>query len=151
MAVSRMYYRGLGARGAPWHSPAASATSPFSTTAVRRIRTDIDSPTSTTPQDRRDEISVHIFTVSATLIGACLTVVGVLRAVHRLQPINTWAEEILAVDAIGLLVACATAYSALRTDEARRRRRVERAADAVFLVALGTMVVACALFAWELI
>lgn len=117
----------------------------------QRTSETIDSSTSTTPQDRRDEISVHIFTVSATLIGACLTVVGVLRAIPRAQPMNTWAEEILALDAFALLVACATAYGALRTDDPRRRRRIERAADVVFLAALGTMVVACGLFAWELV
>lgn len=85
------------------------------------------------------------------MIGACLTVVGVLRAVPRMQSVNTWAEEILAIDAVALLVACATAYGALRTDDTRRRRRIERAADVVFLAALGTMVIACALFAWELV
>lgn len=118
---------------------------------AHRISEIPDSSTSTTPQDRRDEISVHIFTVSATLIGACLTVVGVLRAMTRVQRVTTWAEEILALDAFGLLVACATAYGALRTDDTARRRRIERAADAMFLVALGTLVLACGLLAWELV
>lgn len=100
---------------------------------------------------RRDDICGHIFTASATLVGVCLTVIGVLRVVSRLRDAGTVAEELLSIDAMLFLGACVTAYAALRTPELPRRRRLERYADAAFLVALFTMTVACGVLAWELI
>ena len=101
-------------------------------------------------QARRDDICVHIFTASATLVGVCLTVIGVLRLVRRLQGVSTTADVLLSMDAIGFLVACAIAYAALRTTRADRRRRIERYADGVFLMSLAIMTAVCALIAFEL-
>lgn len=101
-------------------------------------------------QQRRDDISVHIFTASATLVGVCLTVIGLLRLVRRLRGVSTTADVLLSVDALGFLAACAIAYAALRTDSVPRRLRVERYADGMFLLALAIMTAACALIAFEL-
>jgi len=46
-------------------------------------------------------------------------------------------------NAAHLLVACLTAYTALRTRDRPRMARLEHAADAIFLVAMTVMVVAC--------
>ena len=117
--------------------PASSPTSP-------------DQLTDEPAQARRDDICVHIFTASATLVGVCLTVIGLLRLVRRLQGVSTTADVLLSVDAIGFLAACAIAYAALRTNSAARRRRIERYADGVFLMALAIMTAVCALIAFEL-
>lgn len=101
-------------------------------------------------QLRRDDISVHIFTASATLVGVCLTVIGLLRLVRRLRGVSTTADVLLSVDALGFLIACVIAYAALRTESVHRRRRVERYADGMFLLALAIMTAACALIAFEL-
>ena len=102
-------------------------------------------------QARHDEVCGHIFTVSATMVGVCLTVIGVLRVVSRLSHVSSVADELLSVDAVGFLVSCVVAYSALRTANVARRRRIERWADTIFLLTLGMMTAACALVAWELI
>lgn len=102
-------------------------------------------------QGRRDDICVHIFTASATLIGVCLTVIGVMRIVRRLNNVSTIADALLSVDAVGYLVACVVSYGALRTADASRRRRIERYADIAFLVALALMTAVCALLALELV
>lgn len=101
-------------------------------------------------QLRRDDICVHIFTASATLVGVCLTVIGLLRLVRRLHGVSTTADVLLSMDAIGFLAACAVAYAALRTTSSERRRRIERYADGVFLLALAIMTAVCALIAFEL-
>lgn len=101
-------------------------------------------------QARRDDICVHIFTASATLVGVCLTVIGVLRLVRRLKGVSTTADVLLSLDAVGFLAACAISYAALRTTSADRRRRIERYADAVFLIALAIMTAVSALIAFEL-
>lgn len=103
------------------------------------------------PQQRRDDICVHIFTTSATLVGVCLTVIGVLRLVQRLHDVNTLADELLSIDALIFLGACVISYVALRTDPRSRRQRIERLADFVFLGGLGLMTVICALIASKLL
>ena len=106
---------------------------------------------STIPQDRRDSICVHIFTASATLIGVCLTVIGLLRVVQRLRGVSTIADELLSIDALAFLAACVISYIALRTDDVVRRRRIERFADLAFLGALGVMTAICVMIAVEFV
>ena len=101
-------------------------------------------------QARRDDLCVHIFTASATLVGVCLTVIGLLRIVRRLRGVSGTADMLLSVDAIGFLAACVISYSALRAGHVVRRRRIERYADGTFLLALALMTVACTLIAFEL-
>lgn len=100
-------------------------------------------------QRRHDDICIHIFTVSATLVGVCLTVIGVLRLVERLQNVAILADQILSLVALGFLVSCTIAYGALRTRRLPRRRQLERAADIVFLASLGLMTAASALVALD--
>lgn len=102
-------------------------------------------------QRRHDDVAIHIFTVSATLVGVCLTVIGVLRLVKRLANVTVLADQFLSADAMGFLVSCAVAYAAMRTRDPARRRALERAADVIFLVSLGLMTAVCALVAWELL
>jgi len=90
-----------------------------------------------------EDISIHIFTVSAGMVGVCLTVIGLLRVVITLRKADTVADNLLALDAILYLIACLSAYWALRTRSRRRMHLVERFADAVFVVALILMVVIC--------
>lgn len=114
---------------------------------TEKAEPDRDTPTT----DRRDQICVHIFQVSATLVGVCLTVLGLLRIVRRLRPVGTMADEMLALDALIFLGSCMWAYAALRAPTTARRRQLERIADAVFLGGLGLMTLLCALIAYELI
>jgi len=96
------------------------------------------------------ELCVHIFGVSAGLVGVCLTVIGLVRIVQELQDVDTIADNLLAVDALGFLAACLLAYLALRA-QGRRRSRLEHWADLVFLAALVGMAGACTMIAYQLI
>jgi len=90
-----------------------------------------------------DDISVHIFTVSAGMVGVCLTVIGLLRVVITLRKADTFADDLLAFDALLFLVACLSSYWALRKRGRQRLRRLERFADIVFLVGLVVMAAIC--------
>ena len=90
-----------------------------------------------------EDICIHIFTVSAGLVGVCLTVIGLLRVVITLRKTDTFADDLLAMDAFLFLVACLSSYWALRTRSVRRMHRVERFADVIFLLALVLMAGAC--------
>ncbi|MFN7955215.1 MAG: hypothetical protein U0610_26045 [bacterium] len=96
-------------------------------------------------------LSSHILTVSATLVGVCLTVIGLIRVIEELRKIQGFEDELLALDALIFLLATAFAYAALRAPSASRYRRLERAADVLFLVGLALMTLVCALIAYQVI
>lgn len=98
-----------------------------------------------------EDISVHIFTTSATMVGVCLTVIGLFKLILQLKFISTWADDLLSIDAILFLSACGLAYWALRTRSIKRRHLTERIADLIFLAALTLMTVICALITYTLI
>jgi len=95
--------------------------------------------------DRVDQdLSIHIFTASAGLVGVCLTVVGILRIIVSARSVKTFADDLLSLDALLFLGSCSLAYAAMRTRGRHRMHVVERMADIVFIVALAIMALACA-------
>jgi hypothetical protein len=96
------------------------------------------------------DICVHIFSVSAALVGVCLTVVGLIRVVISTSKIETVTDDLLAADAVFFLLSCLLSYWALRTRSLYRMYRVERVADAIFLVGLILMVLVCSLVAYAI-
>lgn len=82
----------------------------------------------------------YIFSVSAAMVGVCLTVIGLIRVVIALYKADTFADDLLAADAVLFLVSCLSSYWAMRTRKVRRLHRLERFADGVFILALLLMV-----------
>lgn len=97
-----------------------------------------------------EDICVHIFGISAGMLGVCMTVVGVLNVVTALRRVDTIADDLLSVDAMIYLLACLAAYWALRTKKAARNRILERVADSLFLTGLVISAVATAIITWAL-
>ena len=97
------------------------------------------------------ELSEHIFSVSAQLVGISLTVLGLFRAVVRLRTVGHIGDNLLALDAVTFLAACVFSYTSLRSRAGRRRRVLERVADACFGVGLVLMTAVCVMVAWELV
>lgn len=98
-----------------------------------------------------EDISVHIFTTSATMVGVCLTVIGLFRVILQLRSIGTWADDLLSIDAMLFLSACGLAYWALRTRSVMRRHLAEKIADVIFLLALTLMTAVCALITYSFV
>lgn len=98
-----------------------------------------------------EDISIHIFTASATMVGVCLTVIGLFKLILQLKSISTWADDLLSIDAMLFLSACGLAYWALRTRSIKRRHLTEKIADVIFLVALTLMTTICALITYTLV
>ena len=106
---------------------------------------------STDNNDRREEnICIHIFTVSAGMVGVCLTVIGLIRVVITLGRADTLADDLLAGDAFVFLVASLLSYTALRSREIRKMKQFERLADWLFIFAMTMMVVICAFIAYAI-
>ena len=76
-----------------------------------------------------EDISVHIFTASAAMVGVCVTVLGLFRISFRLKNVATMGEEFLAFDALIFLASCILSYFALRTRRKERKYVVERVAE----------------------
>jgi hypothetical protein len=97
------------------------------------------------------DISVHIFSVSAALVGVCLTVIGLIRVVISTSKVETLVDDFLAADALIFLTSCLLSYWALRTRSLHRMYRVERVADAIFLMGLFLMVLSCGFVAYAIL
>jgi hypothetical protein len=109
----------------------------------------------TEPQRRTNnhleqDICIHIFTVSSAMVGVCLTVIGVIRVFITLGTADTLADDFLAADALLFLISSLLSYWALRSRGLRRMHRLERIADAIFIVAMVGMVVVCALITYTI-
>jgi len=97
-----------------------------------------------------EDICIHIFTVSASMVGVCLTVIGIVNIVISIKKITTIADDLLAVNAFIFLCSCLLSYWALRARSKRRMHQVERIADLIFLIGLLLMVVICGLIVFVL-
>ena len=99
------------------------------------------------PQNPRtpleEDLCGYIFSVSAAMVGVCLTVIGLIRVVIALYKADTFADDLLAADAVLFLVSCLSSYWALRTRKTCRLHRLERFADGIFILALVMMVGVC--------
>jgi hypothetical protein len=98
-----------------------------------------------------EDISIHILSVSAAMVGVCLTVIGLIRIVISIRKFDTIADDLLAGAALIFLVSCFCSYWALRTRGARRMHTLERIADAAFLFGLLIMVAVCVFIAFAVI
>lgn len=100
--------------------------------------------------NRERNLSGHIFSVSAGLVGVCLTVIGLFN-LGGLTPhsYRGRADDLLTIDAGLFLAACLLSYLALRTRHERIWVHLERAADAFFLLGLTCMVLIGGLVAFE--
>ena len=97
------------------------------------------------------QIAIHIFSVSAALVGVCLTVIGIFRAVGELKSFSTLGDNILAIDALIFLASCIFAYSSLRSHNEIKRHKLERIADILFIFGLSLMAIVCAIIAYTFI
>ncbi|WP_224982894.1 hypothetical protein [Geomonas agri] len=97
-----------------------------------------------------EDISVHIFTASAAMVGVCLTVIGLIRVFTSMRKIDTLADDILAATSLAFLISCILSYWALRTRKHRRMHKIERIADGVFIFGLLLMVIVCGIITFTI-
>jgi hypothetical protein len=97
------------------------------------------------------ELSEHIFSVSAGMVGVCITVIGLFRLVSRSLHVDSVADNLLSIDALVFLASCFLAYLGLRAQGPHNRKRFERAADYLFLAGLTMVSVVGVLIAYEVI
>jgi hypothetical protein len=77
------------------------------------------------------DLTIHVFSVSAALIGVCLTVIGIFVIIHRLNHVKSIGEKLLAVDALIFLSMCLLSYFSLEMRKKRRQHLLEKIAEEV--------------------
>jgi hypothetical protein len=98
------------------------------------------------PQNR--DVSQHILPTAATMVGVCVTVIGIVRVLEVNGAISTVIDDILAFDGLIFLGSTFLSYASLRVQEPTPR--LERLADLLFLGGLGCMVAASFMLTYEL-
>ncbi|MEA5115196.1 MAG: hypothetical protein VB050_14340 [Geobacteraceae bacterium] len=96
------------------------------------------------------DITIHVFTVSATLVDVCLTVIGIFIMSRRLSHVRSFGEFLLAFNALIFLASCLLSYSALKIRRNGRRYRLERLGEEIFFAALAFMVFICGFIIYEI-
>jgi len=102
-------------------------------------------------QELEVDLCLLIFSVSAALLGVCLTVLGIFRLLTHIRELQTYGDELLAINAALYLISCLLSYWALRARRTQRMHRLEIAADVVFLVALCLMALICGFITYALV
>ena len=94
-------------------------------------------------EKQEENIAGHIFSVSAGMVGVCLTVISLIHIGITMRGVGTLGDDLTALDAIIFILACFTSYSAMKTKDRKRRLLLEKIADRIFLSGLSLMVMVC--------
>lgn len=89
-------------------------------------------------------LSGHILPTAATMVGVCMTVLSIVKLTHLSRDLDSWIDELLALDSLVFLASAMLSYGAIRS--AARGLRLEELADKTFMAGLLLMgVVVCLL------
>lgn len=102
------------------------------------------------PEAREHDLTMHVFTVSAGMVGVCLTAIGLLRLIATQSKVQTIGDDLLAVDALLFVVCAFLAFWSFKTKERRFRRRLRVVVDTLFLAGLAGMGAICAVIAYAI-
>lgn len=92
-------------------------------------------------------VSYHILPVAATMVGVCMTVISLVQLVPK-NAISSWADEILAIDALVFLLSAFLSYWTLRHEQ--QAAKIEAVADWLFLIGLSVVGFVSVLIAFDL-
>jgi hypothetical protein len=95
------------------------------------------------PESLDEDLSVHMFAVSATMVGVCLTGIGLIRLVISIRGVETMIDDMLALDALLFITSALLSHWAIRSRKRGRLHRVESIAEKVFIAAMILMGAAC--------
>jgi magnesium-transporting ATPase (P-type) len=91
------------------------------------------------------DIYLHVSEVSVAMIGVCLTGVSILNVDQDVNSLDTYVDNLLAIDAFVFLTAYLLSYWVVRvmTRGNRNVRRVGNIANAIFLIGMVFMAIIC--------
>jgi hypothetical protein len=87
-------------------------------------------------QNLHPEITEHIFANSPTMLALCLTVMGLIKIYTALKRVTTLTDDFLVICLVSFLLATVFSYLSLRAAERKRKIKLARLADSMFLTGL---------------
>jgi len=115
------------------------------------VSDDIQAPTANAEiSAQENNLCVQLMSVSAGMVGVCLTVIGLFKIIRHLKGAGTIADDLVAIDSLLFVIVCIISYGGMRTADRKWQRRMERTADMFFLLALTFMAVICGIIAWAI-
>lgn len=105
----------------------------------------------TTEEERSHELTMHVFSISAAMIGVCLTAIGILRLVTAQTNVQTVGDDLLSMDAVIFVVCCFLAFWSFKTKRLKLRSQLRLIVDILFLVGLTGMACVCAIITYAII
>ena len=94
---------------------------------------------------------MHVFSISAGMVGVCLTAIGILALVAAQTKIQTLGDQFLAADAVLFVLCCFLSFWSFKTANAPLRRQLRFVVDTVFMLALLIMVAVCSVIAYAIV
>ncbi|MFO1436317.1 MAG: hypothetical protein U1F34_08220 [Gammaproteobacteria bacterium] len=92
-------------------------------------------------------LSKHILPTSATMVGVCMTAVGLAKLWETHQP--THIDEVMAFDGLLFLTSAVSSYLSIRYNN-RMSLTLEKVADRIFMIGLCVMVITSFAFAYSI-
>ena len=100
---------------------------------------------------RSETLASHILPVSGTMIGVCVTLIGLVKLAEARHG-TSHVDEYAALAAITFLASALASYLSMRySDREKLGVRIERFADTIFLWGLIGITLVATLFAYEVI
>ena len=84
-------------------------------------------------EKQEENISPHVFSVSAGMVGVCLTVISLINVGSAIRKVSTIGDDLIALNAVIFILSCYLSYSAMKTQDRKRRLLLEKVADRIFL------------------
>jgi multisubunit Na+/H+ antiporter MnhF subunit len=92
-------------------------------------------------------IPTHILPTASTMVGVCLTVIGLIKVVEGTTG-PSYLDEVIALNALGFLFSAVLSYISLRSD--KEKAKIEAWADHLFIGSLCALGVVTVVLAFEL-
>jgi hypothetical protein len=100
--------------------------------------------------DRSYSHLLTLLSVSAAMVGVCLTSVGLVSVIEALNKIATWVDDLLAIGSLVFSIVTLLSFLGIRT-KIRRWKRFTLLLDVLFCLGISTMVLASLLLTYYVI
>lgn len=102
-------------------------------------------------EEQENTLTMHVFSVSAGMVGVCLTGIGLLRLITSQTQVQTLGDDLLAIDAFLFVVCAFLAFGSFKMRTLKIRRRLRLWVDILFFVALTGMGAICVIIAYAFV
>ena len=104
-----------------------------------------------TDDDRKYAHLLTLLSVSAAMVGVCLTAVGLVSVIEALNKVEGWVDDLLAIGSLVFSIVTLLSFLGIRTRIRHTFPRYMLVLDVLFCLGIGTMVVASFLLTYVVI